>query len=107
MTIEAVGEFIAEVLKQSECPLVPAEDHLILRMDEKQTMSHGLYIPDNAKDAPQFATVLAVGHITLNQDEYTVGDRVVFGKYNGNVVTHERKEYLVLNISSILAKVRK
>lgn len=107
MTTPAVAEFVDAVLKQSECPLIPAEDHLILQMDEKKSMSGMIHIPDSAKDAPQFATIIAVGHITLNQDNYEVGDRVVFGKYNGNVVTHERKEYLVLNVSDILAKVRK
>ena len=101
-----VEDFVNAVLKKDECPLIPSEGRIILQMDERKSMSGNLYIPDSAKDAPQFATVLAVGPNTATTDEYEIGDRVLFGKYSGNICSIENKEYLVLRIEDILAKVK-
>lgn len=103
----AVNNFISEVLKQDDCPLVPSEDRIILQMEDRKDKSGLIHIPDSAKDAPQFGIVLAVGVNASTTDEYEPGDKVLFGKYTGNVCTIEKKEYLVLRIEDILAKVKR
>lgn len=67
-------------------------------VEEKKTAS-GIIIPDNAKEKPNKAEVVAVS------DELTtikVGDNVVFGKYAGTEIAIDGTSYLVLEKKDIL-----
>ena len=67
-------------------------------VEEKKTAS-GIIIPDNAKEKPNKAEVVAVS------DELTtikVGDNVVFGKYAGTEIAIDGTSYLVLDKKDIL-----
>jgi len=92
--------------------LKPLGDRLIVEvLDEEETTSSGIVLPDTAKEKPQRGRVLAVGpgsrddngkFIPMDLEE---GDEVVFSKYGGTEIKVGADEYLILRESDVLAKV--
>ncbi len=72
---------------------------LVERLEESSTTASGIIIPDNAKEKPSKAKVIALGKEIKKLQE---GDVIVFGKYAGSEITLEGKEYLILEFSDIL-----
>ncbi len=70
---------------------------------EDQKSPGGIIIPDTAKEKPQIGTVVAVGTDEELKDLIKKGNRIVFGKYTGDEIEFERKKYLVVQRSDILA----
>ena len=92
--------------------LQPLGDRLIVEvLDEEETTSSGIVLPDTAKEKPQRGKVLAVGPGPRDEDgEYIkmdveVGDEIIFSKYGGTEVEVEGEDLLVLRESDVLAKV--
>ena len=75
---------------------------LVERVDEPQKTASGIIIPDNAKEKPQEAKVLAIGPEVEEEGQINVGDTVVFGKYSGTEITVDGKELLILSSDDIL-----
>ncbi len=72
---------------------------------EEKTAS-GIIIPDTAKEKPQRGEIVAIG--TGKKDEpfnVKVGDNVLYGKYAGQEITIEGKEYLIMKESDLLGIV--
>ena len=92
--------------------LQPLGDRLIVEvLEEEETTSSGIVLPDTAKEKPQRGRVLAVGpgardedgeHIPLDVEE---GDEVIFSKYGGTEIKVGADEVLILRESDVLAKV--
>ena len=93
--------------------LKPLGDRLIVQaLEEEETTSSGIVLPDTAKEKPQRGKVLAVGdgkvseesgnRIPLDVDE---GDEVLYSKYGGTEINVEGEDLLVLRESDVLAKV--
>jgi chaperonin GroES len=92
--------------------LKPLGDRLIVEvLEEEETTSSGIVLPDTAKEKPQRGKVLAVGpgarddngnHVAMDLDE---GDEIVFSKYGGTEIKVGVDEYLILRESDVLAKV--
>ena len=92
--------------------LQPLGDRLIVEvLDEEETTTSGIVLPDTAKEKPQRGRVLAVGpgprdkngkriEMDLSQD-----DEVIFSKYGGTEIKLEADEVLILRESDVLAKV--
>lgn len=85
--------------------LKPLSDRVVVepKAAETQTAS-GLFIPDTAKEKPLQGTVVAVG--PGNKDvtmEVKKGDNVLYGKYGGQEISVDGKDYLILKQSEILA----
>jgi chaperonin GroES len=77
---------------------------LVERMEvEDQKTPGGIIIPDTAKEKPQIGTVVAVGTDEELKDLVKKGDKVLFGKYTGDEIDFEKKKYLVVQRSDILA----
>ena len=77
---------------------------LVERVEEESKTASGIIIPDNAKEKPLTAKVIAVSK-EVEEDEYNSikeGDTIVFAKYAGSEITLDGKEYLVLNTDDIL-----
>jgi len=74
---------------------------LIEREEEVTTTASGIIIPDNAKEKPLQGKVLAVGP-DAEEEGIKEGDTVVFGKYTGNEIVLDDKEYLILGSDEIL-----
>jgi chaperonin GroES len=92
--------------------LQPLGDRLIVEaLEEEETTSSGIVLPDTAKEKPQRGRVLAVGpgprdedgnHITMDVAE---GDEVIYSKYGGTEIRLGSEDYLILRESDVLAKV--
>jgi chaperonin GroES len=71
-------------------------------------VQNGIIIPDTAKEKPQEAEVMAVGRGKRLEDgtvvslDVKVGDRILFGKYSGNEIKLEGKEYLIIREDEVL-----
>ena len=93
--------------------LKPLGDRLIvLPLEEEQTTSGGIVLPDTALERPQRGSVVAVGPGERSRDTGEVipldvaeGDTVVFSKYGGTEIKIEGDDYLILRESDVLAKV--
>ena len=83
----------------------PLADRVLLEPMEAETKTaSGIIIPDNAKEKPQKATVVAVGNGTKdNPMSVKVGDTVLYGKYSGTELKFEGKDYLIMSEKDILA----
>ena len=88
----------------------PLYDRIVVkRIEQKEQMQGGLYIPDSAKEKPQEGEVIAVGSGKLldNGDrvpmEIKVGDRVLYAKYGGTEFKLDGEDYLVMRESDVLA----
>ena len=87
----------------------PLYDRIVVkRIEEKEQMQGGLYIPDTAKEKPQEGEVVAVGKGKRLEDgkvvalDVQVGDRILFGKYSGSEVKLDGQEYLTMREEDVL-----
>lgn len=71
---------------------------LVKRLEEENTTSSGIIIPDNAKEKPSQGDVVAV---SSEVNELAEGNKVLFGKYSGHEVSLEGEKYLVLDVEDI------
>jgi len=87
----------------------PLYDRIVVkRIEEKETMQGGLYIPDSAKEKPQEGEVVAVGKGKRLEDGKVIGldvkpgDRILFGKYSGSDIKIDGEEYLIMREDEVL-----
>lgn len=87
----------------------PLHDRVVVKRLETETTSPGgIVIPDNAKEKPITAQVVAAGNgKPLNNGEIRpltikTGDRVLIGKYSGAEVKIDGVEHVVLREDDIL-----
>ncbi|MEN4046349.1 co-chaperone GroES [Sulfurimonas sediminis] len=71
---------------------------LVKRVEEANTTSSGIIIPDNAKEKPSRGEIVAV---SSEVSELKKGDEVIFGKYSGNEVTLDGDLYIVIDVDDI------
>ncbi|APO44395.1 co-chaperone GroES [Paenibacillus sp. FSL H7-0942] len=81
---------------------------LVEPLEQEQTTSFGIVLPDSAKEKPQEGRIIAVGAGVLKDGvrvalEVKEGDRVIFSKYAGTEIKFEGKEYLIMKESDIHA----
>jgi len=89
--------------------LRPLQDRVLIKREKEQEASAGgIIIPDTAKEKPIRGEVMAVGNGkvledgTLRKPGVTVGDRVLFGKYEGTEVKIDGEERLIIREDDIL-----
>jgi chaperonin GroES len=87
----------------------PLYDRIVVkRLEEKETVSNGIIIPDSAKEKPQEGEVVAVGQGKRLDDgklvplELKAGDRILFGKYSGSDIKVDGQEYLIMREDEVL-----
>jgi chaperonin GroES len=87
----------------------PLYDRIVTkRIDEQETIRGGIIIPDSAKEKPQEAEVIAVGHGKRLENgevvplDVKVGDRILFGKYSGNEIRLNGDEYIIMREEDVL-----
>jgi chaperonin GroES len=88
----------------------PLHDRLLVRrIEEKETAKGGIIIPDTAKEKPQRGEVLAVGNGKILENgtklplDVKVGNKILFGKYNGTDIKIDGEEVLILREDEVLA----
>ncbi|NQV29519.1 MAG: co-chaperone GroES [Candidatus Marinimicrobia bacterium] len=84
----------------------PLDDRVLVSpaAEEEKTAS-GIIIPDTAKEKPRRGTVAAVGNDEELRELVKEGDVILYGKYAGDELSYDGKDYLILNRSDILAKL--
>jgi chaperonin GroES len=92
--------------------LQPLGDRLIVEpLEEEETTTSGIVLPDTAKEKPQRGRVLAVGPGSRNDKgelvpmEVAEGDEIIYSKYGGTEIKLAADEVLILRESDVLAKV--
>jgi len=84
----------------------PLDDRvLVIPAIEEEKTASGLIIPDTAKEKPRRGTVAAVGNDEDLQELINEGDVILYGKYAGDELSYDGKDYLILNRGDILAKL--
>jgi chaperonin GroES len=92
----------------------PLHDRILVkRVDAEAKTPAGLFIPDNAKEKPVEAIVVAVGSGTRTEAgeliplDVRAGDRVLFAKYSGSEVKVELDggDHLILREDDVLAVI--
>lgn len=90
----------------------PLHDRILIkRIEDKETVKGGIIIPDTAKEKPQEAEVIAVGHGKKNEDGKVVpldvkaGDRILFGKYSGTEIKLDGEEFLIIREEEVLGVI--
>ena len=93
--------------------LKPIGDKIIVEVLKAESKSKGgIILPDTAKEKPHEGNVIAVGSGKRMANGKTVaadvkpGDKILFGKYAGNEVKIDGKEYLIINQDDILAVIK-
>ncbi len=87
----------------------PLQDRILVkRIEEEETSSGGIIIPDTAKEKPQEGKVVAVGKGKIRDDgklqqlDVKKGDRILFGKFAGTEVTLEGEEHVIIREDDVL-----
>jgi chaperonin GroES len=92
----------------------PLYDRIVVkRLEAKEQLQGGLYIPDTAKEKPQEGEVVAVGKGKRLDDgkltslDVQVGDRILFGKYSGSDIKIDGDEFLIMREDEVLGVLDK
>jgi chaperonin GroES len=92
----------------------PLDDRVVVEpLEAEEKSAGGILLPDSAKQKPQRGRIVAIGAgKLLDSGDRAVlavakGDEVIYGKYSGNDIKIDSKEYKILRESDILAKVVK
>ncbi len=81
---------------------------LVERLESESKTAGGIIIPDTAKEKPMEGRVIAVGQGTKSEKgeiiplQVKIGDKVLFGKWSGNEIKLDGKDYLVMKESDIM-----
>lgn len=79
---------------------------LVQREDKKERTDSGLYLPETSKEKPNVGKVIAMGSEGDKKYDMSVGERVMFSKYDGVEVTDEGTDYVLLSADSVLAIIK-
>ena len=92
--------------------LIPLGDRLVVEpIEQEDTTSGGILLPETAKEKPQKGKVIAVGPGKLDDSgkrvkmEVKEGDRVLYARYSGTEIKVEENKVLILRESDVLALV--
>jgi chaperonin GroES len=84
-------------------PIKPLADRVAMVREEAATQTtSGIYLPDNAKEKPVLAKVVAIGPDVKG---VKTGDKVVYKEYSTTELKIDGTEYLLVKEEDILAKV--
>jgi chaperonin GroES len=82
----------------------PLGDYVVAQAEEAASKTaSGLYLPDNAKEKPKTAKVVAVGK---DAKQVKVGDRIIYKSYSTTDVKVGTEEYLLVKEEDVLATVK-
>ncbi|MFP4697553.1 MAG: co-chaperone GroES [Eubacteriales bacterium] len=91
--------------------LVPLGDRVVIKqLEAEEKTKSGIVLPNQAKEKPQEAEVIAVGPGgTVDgkevKMEVKVGDKVIYSKYAGTEVKLDGEDYIIVKQGDILAIV--
>lgn len=84
-------------------PISPLGDRLVAVREEAQTKTaSGLYLPDNAKEKPVVANIVATGK---DVKQVKKGDKIVYKEYSTTEITIDGTEYLIVKEADVLGTI--
>ena len=89
----------------------PLGDRVVIkRLEAEEKTKSGIVLPNQAKEQPQMAEIIAVGPggVVDGKEvkmEVAVGNVVIFSKYAGTEIKYEGEEFTILSQKDILAIV--
>ena len=84
-------------------PIKPLADRVVAVREEAQTKTaSGIFLPDNAKEKPVLAQVVAVGPKVT---QLKVGDKIVYKEYSTTELKIDGQEYLIVKEEDVLATI--
>ena len=95
---------------ENKLEIQPLFNFVVVEKDEEKGVSdRGIIIPDNAKEKPSTGVVIACGNGLYNEETgktmpmtVKVGDKVLFGKFAGQVIKLNGEEKTILRETDIL-----
>lgn len=85
----------------SNVPLKPLGDRIVAEREESEARTAaGLFLPEDAKEKSQVATVLATGK---DVKDVNVGDRIVVREYSTTEIKVNNKKYFIVKEEDVLA----
>jgi len=85
-------------------PLQPLGDYVVAMHEEAAAKTaSGLYLPDNAKEKPKTAKIVATGPAAK---QVKVGQRIVYKSYSTTEIKVDGIEYILVKEEDILATVK-
>lgn len=84
-------------------PITPLGDRVVaVREQAAEKTASGLYLPDNAKEKPVLAKVVAVGK---DAKSVKVNDKILYKEYSTTEIKVDGTEYLIVKEEDILGTV--
>lgn len=84
-------------------PIKPLGDRVVAVREEAQTKTaSGLYLPDNAKEKPVLAKVVATGK---DVKDVKTGNKILYKEYSTTEIKIDGTEYLIVKEEDILGTV--
>lgn len=82
-------------------PIKPLADRVVAVREKAQTKTaSGLYLPDNAKEKPVVASVVAIGP---DVKTIKIGDKILYKEYSTTEIKINDTEYLIVKAEDVLA----
>ena len=82
-------------------PVKPLADRVVAVREEAQTKTaSGIFLPDNAKEKPVLAQIVAVGPKVAY---LKVGDKIIYKEYSTTELTIDNVDYLIVKEEDVLA----
>lgn len=92
--------------------LKPLQDRVVIeRVEAEEKTASGIILTGSAAEKPDMGVVIAVGSGKVTNDGKTipmtvkVGSKVVFGKYSGQAVKLDGKEYTIMREEDIFGVI--
>lgn len=79
---------------------------LIRPVEQETTTASGLLLPETATEKPQQGFIDAIGNEEEMLTDLSVGDRVLFPKYTGTEIKIDSTDYILMDESDVLARLK-
>ena len=85
-------------------PIMPLGDRVVaVKKEAKTKTASGIFLPENAKEQPIMAEIVAVGDEVKSLKN---GDKIVYSEYRATDLKINNKDYLIIKLEDILGIVK-
>jgi chaperonin GroES len=85
-------------------PIQPLADYVVAQPEKAETKTtSGIWLPEAAKEKPQYAKVVAVGK---DVKQVKTGDKVIYKSYSTTDVKIGKEDYILIKEEDVLATVK-
>lgn len=86
--------------------LRPTWNRVVITTDKKEAVSPGGIVLPDSKEQGTTGTVVVCGRNEFDEI-LNKGDRVLFGKYAGTPIKVQNEDFIIMNVSEVLAVIEK